>query len=121
VTVRAEVAEYADTYASIYANPVLELTAVMPASAPPVGSYNVGDDVAISLADPLMPSGMTGTGRLIKADLNAGAGTVDWTVAVTVPPPRPSQTLLSRLHRLDMGASGRIHTSLDPPPGGINP
>jgi hypothetical protein len=120
-TQRATISDLADTYASIYASPVLELTAVMPASAPAVGTYNVGDDVAISLADPLMPTGMTGTGRLISAALDAGAGTVTWTVAVTVPPPRKSQTLLARLHRLDMGASGRLHTSLDPPPGGINP
>jgi hypothetical protein len=113
--------EYASTDSSIYGSAALALSSTMPVSSPPLGTYAVGDDVAVQMADPLMPSGLATTGRLISASADAAAGTVAWTVAITQPPPTPVHSLARRLRLLDRNQAGAFRRSLVPPPGGINP
>jgi hypothetical protein len=40
-------------------------------------------------------------GRLTQVDVDAAAGTAAWTIATTLPPPRPRETLAGRLTRFD--------------------
>jgi len=58
IIVTSHLNELASTDASVYASPTLELTTTMPANAPALGDYGVGDDVALQLATPLLPAGM---------------------------------------------------------------
>lgn len=113
--------EYASSDSSIYGSAALALTATMPVSDPALGDYGVGDDVAVQMADPLLPSGIATTGRLTAMQADAGAGTVAWTVAITQPPPAPTHSLARRLRLLDRNQKGAFRRSLVPPPGGINP
>ena len=46
----------------------------MPISAPALGSYAVGDDVSVALADPLVPTGYAAIGQLTRIDIDAAAG-----------------------------------------------
>jgi hypothetical protein len=89
--------------------------------SPLLGSYLVGDDVAVSMADPLIPAGLNATGRLTALRLDAGSGTVTWTVSITLPHPRPYATLSAQLKALHRKTAGIFHNSLAAPPGGINP
>ena len=113
--------EYASSYSQSYAQPALSLEVVMPLMSPLLGSYLVGDDVAVSLADPLVPSGLNATGRLTALRLDAGSGTVTWTVAITLPHPRKYASLSAQLKTLHRKTAGIFHNSLAAPPGGINP
>ena len=121
VTNAGTLSDRANTNASIYATPALAVEAVLPANAPPLGSYAMGDDVAVALADPLVPSGYTTMGRLTAASADAAAGTVTWTVAITQPQPRRTASLAARLATLDRKVVGLFHQNLTPPPGGTNP
>jgi hypothetical protein len=120
VSLTSTLTENANASASTYARPSLALEAVLPASDPPIGSYAVGDDVAVALADPLLPAGLASIGRLGSASLDAAAGTVTWEVAVVFPPPQ-RLTLSSRLGKLTRQTASLLHQSLQAPPGGINP
>ena len=111
--------ERAATNATIYAGPTLALTAVMPIGDPPLGSYGVGDDVSVVLADPLLPAGMATTGQLTQLDLDAAAGTATWTVSITQPPPRLTNRLAVRLAAADARFRGKFHNNLVSPPTGI--
>lgn len=106
----------ADTNAAIYAAPALELAATMPASLPALGSYGVGDDVSVTLSDPLLPGALSASGRLVKAEANAAAGTVAWTVTITSPPPRPADSLAAMLAVLRSGQVGAWRRNLTTPP-----
>ena len=121
VSVTSTLNEHASAYATSYAQPALSLEVVMPLMSPPLGSYQVGDDVAVSLADPLVPSGLNATGRLTALRLDAGSGTVTWTVSITLPHPRKYATLSAQLRALHRKTAGIFHNSLAAPPGGINP
>jgi hypothetical protein len=112
--------ENANASAATYAAPTLALEAVNPASAPALGTYAIGDDVSVALADPLLPTGLVSTGRLGAASLDAAAGTVTWEVAVTFPPPS-HLTLSKRIGKLTRTIATSLHHSLQAPPGGINP
>jgi len=121
VSVAATLNEYASSYSQSYAQPALSLEVVMPLMSPLLGSYLVGDDVAVSLADPLVPSGLNATGRLTALQLDAGTGTVTWTVSISLPHPRPYASLSAQLTALHRKTAGIFHNSLAAPPGGINP
>jgi len=122
VFLASTVGERADTNSARYAGPSLALEATLANSSPPLGTYNVGDDVSLALADPLMPSGISGTGRLTQASADASAGTVTWTVTIKQPPPKPHKTLTGRLNRLEVNSQAAYRRSLDPTQfGGINP
>lgn len=122
VILRSTLQERANTNATIYAGPSLALDATVAASSPPLGTYGVGDDVNISLTDPLMPEGFTGVGRLTEMSADAAAGTVQWSVSVTQPPPKPNTragTLSERLSVFNSRQVNQFHRNLEPPPPGI--
>jgi hypothetical protein len=110
----------ANTNAAIYAGPAFTVAATVAVNAPPLGTYAMGDDVAVALADPLVPAGYTAMGRLTGASADAAAGTVAWTIAVTQPPPR-RRSLARELARLDRQVSAMFRQNLGTPPGGTNP
>jgi hypothetical protein len=121
VSVTSTLNEHAAAYAQSYAQPALSLEVVMPLMSPVLGTYLVGDDVAVSMADPLVPAGLNATGRLTTLRLDAGSGTVTWTVSITLPHPRRYATLSQQLRSLHRKTAGIFHNSLAAPPGGINP
>jgi hypothetical protein len=112
VILQSTLEERAATNAQIYARPVLTLTAAVAVHDPPLWSYRVGDDVAVGLADPLMPGGLELTGVLTEVSASAADGTVSWTVAVTLPPPSPADTLASRLADLTRISTGTFRRRL---------
>jgi hypothetical protein len=120
VSSTTQLTEHANANAATYAHPSLALEATMPVVDPPLGSYAIGDDVAVALADPLLPQGLASIGRLGSMSLDAAAGTVTWEVVVTFPPPS-KLTLSRRLGKLTAQTAGLLHQSLQAPPGGINP
>lgn len=119
ITDNAQLTDLAATSATIYANPTLTLTAVMPVSAPALGTYGVGDDVSVALADPLVPAGYVASGQLARADIDAAAGTVTWAVTITAPSGRPSRSLLGRLAAAERRLAAMAHNNMPTPPGGI--
>jgi hypothetical protein len=121
VTVLSHITERANTAASVYAGPALALTADVPVNAPPLGSYWMGDDVAVALADPLLPAALSAVGRLTAASVDAAAGTVSWTVTITQPPPRISYHLAAQLRYLRDQQERMFRQNLGTPPGGTNP
>ncbi len=106
----------ANTAAAVYAGPSVAITAVNPTKRPALGTYGVGDDVSVALADPLLPTGWAANGTLTRIEADAVAGTVNWTVAISMPPPR-RHSLSGRLRRLEDKVAGMFRTNLDVPPG----
>jgi hypothetical protein len=100
VVVTSTLTDYANTSAQQHAQPTLVLTATTTVSAPPLGTYGVGDDVTVNLTSPLLPAGYTVTGRLQQLDVDAAAGTAKWTVAVTIPTPKARATITSAIRAL---------------------
>lgn len=94
--------ERAAAMAAMHAVPALDLTASSGHAAPPLGSYQVGDDVTVRLVTPLLPDGLDVPGRLAEESVSAGEGSVSWTVAVELPPPQSRETLGTRLRRVDV-------------------
>jgi hypothetical protein len=120
VTDTSTLTERANTFAAVYAQPAFNVSAAVPVNAPPLGSYGIGDDVAVSLADPLVPTGYATLGRLIGATADAAAGTVEWNVAITTPPPgKPSLT--RALRSSERHLKNIMHQNLGTPPGGTGP
>jgi len=120
VTDNTTLNERANTNSAIYASPAFTVSAVVPVNGPPLGSYAIGDDVAVALADPLVPSGYTAMGRLVGASADAAAGTVSWEIAITQPPP-VKRGLVNELNRLRARVVNAMHQNLGTPPGGTNP
>lgn len=112
VVLVSSVREHANAYATMYAAPTLDLTATATDASPPLGSYGVGDDVTVSVTSPLLSGGYNVTGRLTNIAADAGAATVTWTVAVTLPPPPTRRPLSSRLAAQDAKSSGMFQTNL---------
>lgn len=101
--------ERSATAAQQQAAPALTL-AVAPSEAfPALGLYAVGDDVTVRATTPLMPGGLTVTGRLTQLDVDAAAGTAAWTVSTPMPPPVARETLLHRLDRIDTKLRAVFH------------
>src|SRR5262249_707182 len=73
VILRSTLTERANANATTYGYATLEVSATMPASAPALGSYGVGDDVVISIQDPMLPDGYSTTGRLTGMAADAAA------------------------------------------------
>jgi hypothetical protein len=117
VTLPETLRERAQTNATIYADPTLELEATVPVNDPPLGSYGVGDPVSVLLTDTLMPAGFAVAGQLTGISLNAAEGTVAWTVTVTQPPPKPRASLTGQLEHLASMTTGLFHHNLTTPPG----
>jgi hypothetical protein len=120
VTLRETLRERAETNATIYATPTLQLEATVPVNDPPLGSYGVGDDVLVTITDAMMPSGLQLTAQLTAMEVNAAEGTVGWTVATTQPPPKPANLLTARLDAATSLARGMFHRRLQDPPEGID-
>jgi hypothetical protein len=97
--------ERAATAAVQYAAPALGLTVNAPETAPPLDTYGPGDDVTVRIMSPLLSGGLDVTGRLTQVDVNAGDASVAWTMALTLPPPQPRESLTRRLGRIDALAS----------------
>ena len=93
-----------------YAGPVLSLTVKPSEVLPSLLTYAVGDDVTVRVVTPLIPAGLVVTGRLIQLDIDAAAGTAAWTIAVTLPSPRPRETIARRLNRLDLTLNNVWHS-----------
>lgn len=93
-------AQRAATMATQQAAPALALTASPPNSLPPLGSYQVGDDVTLRAATPLLEGGLEALGRLVELSVSAGEARATWTVATAMPPPVPRETLARALGRL---------------------
>lgn len=120
VVLMSTLQEKADTAAQIYAKPAVTLTAVMPVTAPPLGTYGLGDDVAVTLADPLMPAGFNATGELTKIDVDAAAGTASWEVSITLPKPR-KRTLHHRILHNEVHIKHHHRHNLQTPSGITEP
>jgi hypothetical protein len=101
VTVASTLTERAATGAAQHAVPALKLTASPSEAYPDLRGYGVGDDVTVHVITPLLPDGLTVTGRLVQVDIDAAAATAAWTVSVAVPPPQTRESLTGRLGRLD--------------------
>ena len=112
VVLVTSVREHANAYASMYGAPTLNLTATATDASPPLGSYAVGDDVTVSVTSPLLSAGYNVTGRLTNIAADAGAATVTWTVAVSLPPPPVRRALSARLAQQDAKAQGIFETNL---------
>lgn len=122
VILRETLKERAETASRNYARPVLTLEAEMPVSAPVLGSYGVGDDVAVNITDALMPGGLITPARLVSMRANAGAGSVAWTVSNVLPAPKPHDTLTARLDYLGGITTGLFHARIqNAGDGGIDP
>ena len=59
---------------------------------------------------PLLPNGLTVTGRLIQVDVNAAEGTAIWTVSTPSPPPAYREALTKRLDRIDTKVTSMFHS-----------
>jgi len=67
-----------------------------------------------------VPTGYATLGRLIGATADAAAGTVEWNVAITTPPPgKPSLT--RALRSSERHLKNIMHQNLGTPPGGTGP
>ncbi len=93
----------------------MEVEATTFESAPELGSYGLGDDVVVSILDPLLPDGLTTTARLTAMSVDCVAGTVKWTVATTQPPAQPRSSLTARLARLDAQQTATFHANVGEP------
>lgn len=102
--------ERAKSMSETHASPALELTATPPESYPPITRYGVGDDVTVRAVTPLLPNGLTVTGRLIQIDVNAAEGTAVWTVSTPSPPPAYREALTKRLDRIDNKVTTMFHS-----------
>lgn len=114
VTLASVLTDRANTAAAQYALPVETLTGSVPASLPALGTYDPGDDVAVSITDPLLPGGMVTSARLTEMDIDAAAGTVALTCSVVLPPPRPRDTLVARLIHTRTQLAVLAHQNLAP-------
>lgn len=94
--------ERAETASVQYARPVLALAESAPVNDPPVSSYGPGDDVTVRVVTPLLDGGLEYTGQLQTMAVNAGAATVEWTVVIELPPPKPRPSLTERLGSIDL-------------------
>jgi hypothetical protein len=106
--------ERAATAATQYAEPALEVQVTSLVGEPPVTAYNVGDDVTMSLVTPLMPGGLDVAGRLTECTVSAAEGTATWTVALSMPPPRPRERLTARMDRVDTTIAAIFRRRLTP-------
>lgn len=113
---RSTLRERAQTAATIYAGPSLELSATVPVSDPPLHTYGVGDPVQVVIADLLMPAGLHAVGTLTHLDVSADDSTASWTIAITDPAPQPAGTLTARLRALESHQVGMFHHNLEGPP-----
>jgi hypothetical protein len=120
---RTTLRERANAMADTHLTPALELTATPPESYPPITRYGVGDDVTVRAVTPLLPDGLTVTGRLTQIDVNAAEGTAIWTVSTPSPPPAYREALTKRLDRIDTKVTSMFHSGpkwidwQNPPPG----
>ena len=106
--------ERANTSATLYAAPALDLGATATLADPDPMSYHVGDDVSVRLVTPLLEAGLDVPGRLSEISVSAGEGTSTWAVAVTSPPPSVRAPLTSRMYQLDRRVSGLFRRRLQP-------
>lgn len=79
--------ERAETNSRLYASAALSVTGSVTETDPPLGSYDLGDDVTVSILDQFHTERLTATGRLVGVDVDCAAGSVGWTV--TIPPGVP--------------------------------
>jgi hypothetical protein len=114
VTLASVLTDRASTAAMQYAAPVETLTGSVHASLPALGSYGPGDDVAISITDPLLPGGLVTVARLTQMDIDAVAGTVALTCSTVLPPPKPRDTLIDRLRYTRVELAMLSHRNLAP-------
>jgi hypothetical protein len=91
------------------------VTCTQPQDAPPLSTYGVGDNVALSLATPMMPQALTATGRLVKIEANANTGIVTWGTVIADPQPRPALSLAGQLSDLFVHQAGTWHRRLGTP------
>ncbi|HEX4399685.1 MAG TPA: hypothetical protein VH136_18745 [Trebonia sp.] len=104
----------ANTAAAQYAAPAVSISGTLPASLPALGTYDPGDDVSLLVSDPLLPGALVGTARLTQMDMDAAAGTVALTVAVSQPAPKARDTLTARLWGGTVQMARMTHKNLAP-------
>jgi hypothetical protein len=97
----AALRDRAQTASVRQAAPALQLSASPSEAWPDLSAYRVGDDVTVRATTPLLPGGLDATGRLVELSVSAGEARATWTVATSMPPPVPRETLSGRLDRLD--------------------
>ena len=107
--VQSTLNERARTMAAAQSRPALALTASPPANTPPLGSYQVGDDVTIYAETPLLPGGLNATGRLTEVHVSAAEDRATWSVVTSMPPPLARESLAGRLGRLDITTRTVFH------------
>jgi hypothetical protein len=101
--------ERAGTAATQQAAPALKVQATPSEAYPDLRGYGVGDDVTVRVMTPLLPDGLTVTGRLVQVDVDAAAATAAWTVSLASPPPQTRPSLTARLARLDQMQRAMFH------------
>lgn len=101
VILTSTLTERANTAATQYASPVLDLGETGSLDDPPVTTYGPGDDVTVRIVTPLLSGGIEETAQLTECTVDAGTGTAAWKVTATLPPPQARQTLNQRLDQID--------------------
>lgn len=101
----ATLKDKANTAASIYATPTLNVTGSVFETNPPLTDYGVGDNVTVIIRDDLLPGGYSTSARLGGISFDAATGKCEWTLALTSPPAKPRDTLAGRLR----GLSTSVH------------
>lgn len=114
VTLVSTLQERANTNASIYALPVLEVKGSTLESDPPVDSYNMGDDVVVSVRDPAEVEGLRATGRLVERQIDCATGKVDWTITMTVPPTLSRPNMTARMNQVTAAQAALMRRRLTP-------
>jgi hypothetical protein len=92
--------ERAESNATTYASPVLELSISVREAAPWLGTYGVGDTATALIVSPFLPDGLEITGQLTELYINARENAMQWTLSVVIPPAQPRQTLIAQLAAL---------------------
>jgi hypothetical protein len=94
-------------------SPALQLQLAVPEAAPPLLAYGPGDDVTIRVTTPLLSGGLEVDGALTEIEVDAATGKTTWTVVIGLPPPRPRESLMARLNRIDYVTRGTFRRRLE--------
>jgi hypothetical protein len=90
--------------------PAQQISGSPPESYPVITSYGVGDTVTVRATTPLIPDGIEFAARLQQVEINAGAGTATWTLALLQPPQTTRATVAQRLLASDRTTAALFHS-----------
>jgi hypothetical protein len=112
VVLSATLNDYAQSHSAIYSTPPLGIEASTFESDPELGSYGLGDDIAVGVSDPLL-DGYATTGRLQAVAVDCATGKVTWTVAMVIPPARHRTSLSGAINKMQSGNARMYRSNVD--------